>query len=366
MADDGQEKTEQPTGKRLSEAFAKGNLPRSAEVSSAALLLGGTAVLSMQLPRIAGFLVEEFRSWLWRAGADVRRGEDLVAAVVALGWRTLALLALVCGMLATVSLVAGAAQARGKFATQALGPKWERLNPLTNLKRIVGTDGVATLLKQLAKLVIITAVAWSASDGVWLDVLALAQRGPMALVELVREHAFRLLWRVGLAWTVLAAADYGWAWWKWKQGIMMTKEEVKEESKSQEGNPLIKSRIKSAARALARKRMLADVPKADVVVVNPVHIAVALRYDASVFPAPYVVAIGQRKIAEKIKAIAYESGVPVIENKPVARALLAANVQPGTMIPVELYVAVAEILAFVMRQRERFGARWAGTSIVDD
>lgn len=366
MADDGQEKTEEPSAKRLQEAYAKGNLPRSAEVSSAALLLGGTAILALQLPSIAGFLVQEFRTWLWRAGADVRRGEDLVAAVTALGWRLLVVVALVCGALAAVSLVAGALQARGKLATEALAPKWERINPAANLKRLLGTEALAMLVKQLAKLVIIATIAWSTTDGLWLDVLALAQRGPMALVELVREHAFRFLWRIGLAWAVLAMADYAWTWWKWRQGVMMTKEEVKEEAKSQDGNPLIKSRIKSAARALARKRMLADVPKADVVVVNPVHIAVALRYDASVFPAPYVVAIGQRKVAEKIKAIAYEAGVPVIENKPVARALLAANVQPGTMIPVELYVAVAEILAFVMRQRERFGARWAGSSIVDD
>jgi flagellar biosynthetic protein FlhB len=366
MADADSEKTEEPTGKRLGETRSKGNIPRSAELSGAALLLGGGMILSAMLPGIAGFLVEEMRAWLWRAGADVHRGEDLVASVTALGWRVLWQVSAVSGALALVSFATGAAQARGLFTFEPLAPKWDRLNPVAGLRKLLGVQSLVTLLKSVVKLVIIGAVAWGAADGVWADVVTLAQRGPMALVLLVREHAFTLLFRVGIAWAALAAADYGWEWWRWKKGLMMTKQEVKEEAKSAEGDPLIKQRLRSAARALARKRMLADVPKADVVVVNPIHIAVALRYDPSQWPAPFVVAIGQRKMAEKIKAIAYESGVPVIENKPIARALLAANVQPGTMIPVELYVAVAEILAFVMRQRDRFGSRWAGTALVDD
>ncbi len=368
MADTDSEKTEQPTAKRLEETRAKGNIARSVELSGAGLLLGGTAILSLMAPDIAGFLSQEMRSWLYRAGADVAHagGADIVAGVTALGWRVLGQLVLVCGALALVSAAIGAGQARGVLATEALGIKFERINPLTNLKNMLGIRAVANVVKSVAKLVIIAAVAWGVSGGMWTDVLALAQQGPMALVTLVRDHAFTLLWRVGLAWGILAGADYAFEWWRWKHGLMMTKQEIKEESKAAEGDPLIKSRLRSAARALARKRMLADVPKADVVIVNPIHIAVALRYDPSVFPAPYVVAIGLRKVAERIKAIAYENGVPVIENKPVARALLAANVQPGTMIPVDLYVAVAEVLAFVMRQRERFGKSWAGSSIVDD
>ncbi|MCU0627136.1 MAG: EscU/YscU/HrcU family type III secretion system export apparatus switch protein [Gemmatimonadaceae bacterium] len=289
-----------------------------------------------------------------------------MAGVTQLGWRTLAQVATIVAAITLVPLVVGAGQARGILSTQPLAPRWEKLSPVANAKRIWGMQAIANALKSVIKLVIIGAVAWSATDGVWGDVLALAQRGPMALVLLVREHAFTLLYRVGLAWLVLGVADYAWEWWRWKKGLMMTKQEVKEENKAAEGDPLIKQRLRSAARALARKRMLAEVPQADVVVVNPIHIAVALRYDPSKFPAPYIVAIGQRKVAERIKAIAFEAGVPVVENKPVARALLAANVQPGTMIPVELYVAVAEVLAFVMRQKERFGSRWAGTATVDD
>ena len=362
------EKTEEPTGKRLEETRAKGNIARSTELSGAGLLLGGTAIIALMAPDIAGFMAQEMRGWLYRAGADVAGAgnDDLVAGVTALGWRLLGQLVLVCGAMTLVTLAIGAGQSRGILTTQALAPKWERLDPITNLKNLLGLRAVATVVKSIAKLVIIGAAAWSVTDGMWIDILALAQQGPAALVALVRDHALALLWRVGIAWAVLAVADYGFEWWRWKKGLMMTKQEVKEENKAAEGDPLIKQRLRSAARTLARKRMLADVPKADVVIVNPIHIAVALRYDPSVFPAPFVVAIGLRKVAERIKAIAYEHGVPVIENKPVARALLAANVQPGTMIPVDLYVAVAEVLAFVLRQRERFGAAWAGTSIVDD
>jgi len=135
---------------------------------------------------------------------------------------------------------------------------------------------------------------------------------------------------------------------------------VKEEAKSQEGNAEMKSRRRQVARERIRRAMFAAVPKADVVIVNPVHIAVAIKYDPMVAPAPMVVAIGQRKIAQRIKELAFQHGVPVIENKPLARALLA-TAKVGTVIPVDMYLAVAEVLAFVMRQRERYGKKWRGT-----
>ncbi len=138
----------------------------------------------------------------------------------------------------------------------------------------------------------------------------------------------------------------------------MTKEEVKQESKETDGDPLLKQRMRSAGRALARKRMFHEVPTADVVVTNPTHIAVALRYQPERSPAPLVVAMGERKVAERIKALAHSAGVPVIENKPLARAL-KATARLGQPIPVELYVAVAEVLAFVMRQRAARGPDWA-------
>jgi flagellar biosynthetic protein FlhB len=159
-----------------------------------------------------------------------------------------------------------------------------------------------------------------------------------------------MLRTAGIAYLALAAADYAWQLWRHEKGLRMTKEEVKQEFKNSEGDPMVKQRMRSVARQRARQQMFKDVPKADVVLVNPVHIAVALRYEPSIAPAPYVVALGRRKVAERIKQIAYESGVPVVENVPLARALIAA-VKLGQMIPTELYLAVAEVLAFVMRKR---------------
>jgi flagellar biosynthetic protein FlhB len=142
--------------------------------------------------------------------------------------------------------------------------------------------------------------------------------------------------------------------------MKMSKQEVKEEAKSQEGNAEMKSRRRQVARERIRRAMFAAVPKADVVIVNPIHIAIAIKYDPMVAPAPMVVALGQRKIAERIKELAFQHNVPVIENIPLARALFAVT-KVGTMIPVDMYIAIAEVLAFVMRQRERYGSKWRGT-----
>ncbi|HET6407395.1 MAG TPA: EscU/YscU/HrcU family type III secretion system export apparatus switch protein, partial [Chthoniobacteraceae bacterium] len=162
----------------------------------------------------------------------------------------------------------------------------------------------------------------------------------------------------GLAYLGLAGADYFWQYWEFSQQLRMSREELKQEMKNSEGDPLLKQRMRSMARNMARRQMFRDVPKADVVIVNPTHRAIALEYDPLKAPAPIVLAMGQRKVAERIKKIALEHGVPVIENRPLAVALVT-TARVGMMIPAELYVAVAEILAFVIRQRNARGMRRA-------
>ena len=157
----------------------------------------------------------------------------------------------------------------------------------------------------------------------------------------------------------MALADYLFQLWQYEKELRMTKAELKQELRQSEGDPLVKQRMRSMARGFARRQMFRDVPKADVIIANPTHIAVALKYDPLLAPAPVVLAMGQRKVAERIKQIAFESGVPVIENRPLARALLA-GAHVGVMIPAELYAAVAEVLAFVIRQRAERG--WRGSS----
>jgi flagellar biosynthetic protein FlhB len=170
-----------------------------------------------------------------------------------------------------------------------------------------------------------------------------------------------MLTSAGMAYLVLAAGDYLFQWWQHEKSLRMTKEEVKLESKQNDGDPQIKQRRRQIARSYARKQMMADVPKADVIIINPTHIAIAIKYDPTLAPAPIVLAIGQRKVAERIKEIARQAGVPMIENKPLARALLK-TAKVGTLIPYELYMAVAEILAFVLRTRGTRGS-WEGSAL---
>ncbi len=365
MADD-TDKTEDPSGKRLSDEREKGNIPRSAEFTTAAMLFGASIVFASVAPAMGRYLVQTMTAGLYNAGANLREPQDLLYDTIALGWRTLGQLSLLIGAFAGISLVANALQARGILSLKPLEPSWQKLNPLNNVKNMFGSQGIANLVKSIVKLIIIGSVVYSAVDDMWRDVLGLAQHGPMGVAVLFQKHAIDLLRHAGIAFIALGAADYGFQWWRWHKSLMMSKQELKDEARDADGDPMNKQRIRSAQRALTRKRMMANVATADVVIVNPIHIAVAIKYDPMVAPAPIIVAIGQRKIAERIKKLAFEHGVPVVENIPVARALLASKAGPGTQIPIELYVAVAEVLAFVMRQKEKFGRQWAGTHTIDD
>ena len=278
-----------------------------------------------------------------------------MALIQGMGWKTLGALAGFLGAVAATALAVSAAQARGTFTMQPLAPKFERIDPSKGIKKIVGKQTLVELAKQLLKLVIVGWAVWGVLQAAWPKIVALGQQPPRALLEVVRRYGIGMLTKAGVAYLALAAADYGWQFWQHEQSLRMSKEEVKQESKNQEGDPMVKQRMRALGRQRARQQMFRDVPTADVVVVNPVHIAVALKYDPSVAPAPYVVAVGRRKVAERIKQLAFDSQVPVVENVPLARALVA-SVKVGTTIPAELYLAVAEVLAYVIRQRQRAGA----------
>lgn len=350
------EKTEAATPKRRQDARDEGRIPRSQELNTAVLMLVSAWALGAMGPRLGAALTGVMGSGLAALDAaplDARGAAKLLqeSAWMALG----GLLPLLLAMAATAGLV-GAAQARGVVSLKALAPRWERIDPLQNGRRMAGAQPWMELLKSLLKLLIVGMAVRGALAQAWGDVLSLAQRSPLAILHVVRDHAHALMMNAAMAYLALAAADYGWQLWQFEKQLRMSREDVKQEMKQSEGDPLLRARMRSAGRALARKLMLADVPRADVVITNPTHIAVAIKYDPEKAPAPYVLAIGQRKVAERIKAAAKEAGVPMVENRPLARALLA-SAQVGTMIPPDLYVAVAEVLAFVLRQRGRVPAR---------
>jgi flagellar biosynthetic protein FlhB len=356
------EKTEEPTGKRLEDAREKGQIAKSPEFVTAAFLLGSLMVFSFAGPPLWRFLVETMGGTLATAGDASLTGVGTITHLQAMGFRVIVSTVSAMAALSVIAIAVQAMQTGGLLTTKTLEPKFERLNPLANVKRLVGAQGWIELAKGLLKMAIVSYAVYATLADAWPDIQALAlEPSPMALMELVNQYGFALLKNAGLMFLVLAIADYGWMRWKTNDDLKMTKQEVKEEMKSQEGNAEVKGRRRQVARERIRRAMFANVKTADVVLVNPTHIAIAIKYDPAVAPAPYIVALGERKIAQRIKELAFQHGVPVIENKPLARALIKVA-KVGTMIPVEMYLAVAEVLAFVMREKQRLGRGWRGTA----
>jgi flagellar biosynthetic protein FlhB len=350
MAASDQERTEAPTHKRRQDAREEGRIPRSQELTTAMLLLGSAMLLKMAGPMFANGLLGLFGLGLTAIGSAPIDSSGSISLLRTLGWRALAGIAAWGCALMAIGLIVSGAQARGVLTTKPLSPQWNRLNPLQNFKRLAGTQSAADLFKSFVKLAIVGVAVKSSLAAAYPEIMALSQQGPLGFLHVVQRYSVKLLFTAGLCYVGLAIADYLWQWWQNERELRMSREEIKQEMKQTEGDPLVKQRMRSMGRALARRQMFREVPKADVVITNPTHIAIALRYDPDKAPAPIVIAMGQRKVAERIKAIAKEHNVPTIENKPLARALLA-SCKVGTMIPAELYVAVAEILAFVFRRR---------------
>jgi len=365
MADDpqsGQERTEQPTARRRAKAREEGRVARSAELSSAVVVLATAAALASvggkafsDLPRR---LMEECWGAMSFAGLGPGGTAGLVRTAVAGFLSTFAVFA--AGVVAVVVLV-NVIQARGVMSWQPVSPKLSHLDPVAGVKRLFSPEALFTGLKAVLKLAAIGLVTWFVVGRTLTDLMALTGADARTIALTVRHILLRLAVVLGLAYLVLAAIDYAWQRFRMEKSLRMSRQEVQHEHKDTEGNPQVKARLQALARSYARRRMLQQVPGADVVVANPTHIAVALKYDTAVSAAPVVLAMGQRKLAERIKRIARKADVPVVENRAVARALLA-TAKVGQPIPPALYAAVAEILAFVFRRR--YGGRVPDAQLV--
>jgi len=352
MAEDDQERNEAPTQKRRREALEKGQVARSKELPTALLLLAGAFVTGPMAGGIGSGLTDIMGYTLTNAAAfptDVPNLSKWLGLVLT---DALMLIAAPLGLVVVVAGGVGAAQARGVLTTEPMKPQMSRISPLSNAKRMFGWQAVAELTKALFKLTVVGVVVYVTLSGTTEELLALPQESPAALLEMISTYVPRLLLYTGTVFLFLAMADYGFQLWQHEKGMRMSREEIKREHKENEGDPMVKTRMRAMSRSMSRNRMIAKTSEADVVVTNPTHIAVALKYDPEVAPAPIVLAMGQRKVAQRIKKIALESGIPIVENKPLARGLFG-SAQVGSAIPAELYVAVAEILAFVFRQRQR-------------
>lgn len=347
-----QEPTEEATPRRREEARKRGQVFKSMELVGAATLLTSYMVLRYFGPYMAGRVLT-FSTQLWESGPHQDWTE---AGVRLLLINMFLLIALVVAPVALGALVTGLVmnymQVGFLFTLEPLSPNFDRINPLSGLKRIFSRRALAEFLKSLMKLAIIGYVAYRVVAD---DLAVFPSLLELDLVQIVRfliDLVSRLLLWVGLAMLVVAAADFYFQRWDYDRSLRMTRREVKDELRQTEGNPEVRSKIRQKQREMSRRRMMQDVKKADVVVTNPTHYAVALEYKQEAMGAPRVLAKGQGLIALRIREIAKESSVPIVENPLLAREL-HKTVDVGREVPSEMFQAVAEIFAFLYQLRKK-------------
>ncbi len=353
MADDTYgERTEKATGKRRSEARKKGQVAKSREIPSVAVLLAGLSVLYLLstyfLRQISSVMVSSFQ----KIGTWAMDFDHTLAFRAEIFWWLFQTLAPLLLAISVTAVLSNFVQVGSLFSAEAIQPQFKRISPLTGVSRLFSKNSLVELLKSVGKILIIGWVAYSTVRQELAGISSLVDQDVASIFRFVGLVSARILFKTLLVMIGLAALDYAFQRWNYEKSLRMTKREVLEEYKTSEGDPLIKSRIRSIQREMARKRMMTEVPKADVVITNPTHLAVALRYERKEMTAPKVVAKGSGWIAEKIKEIAQVHGVPIVENKPLAQVIFK-TVDLGQMIPSSMYQMVAELLAHVYRMKNR-------------
>lgn len=339
------EKTEKPTERRRKESRKEGQVPRTQELGGWASLLVVGIALPMLLTRELNALRELMVTCL-SLGDDATTGKALALLGQGAQHVLLTLVVLGCAVM-VVSVASAMAQGGLYFATKSLKPKLSKLDPIKGAKRIFGPQALWEGAKMLLKSAFVGIIAYVAIRSVMPLIGGLV---PIhTVLETVSTQTLGLIRNIGLVGLGMAAADYAIQRRRVGKQVRMTKEEVKQEHRQTEGDPMVKSAIRSRQLAAARNRMMADVPTADVVLVNPTHVAVALRYEAE-RGAPRVVARGAGAIAAKIRALAAEERIPLVRDVPLARSLYRST-RVGQEIPPELFAAVAQVLAFVLSRR---------------
>lgn len=349
--EDDDSKTEEPTQKKIDEAIQKGDVAKSQELSTFFVLASAMVFVAWLSPGVAGDLAKSLAAFIDHAdtmATDPAGIERIVLHLVGLIGGVLALPAL-------LFLVAGiggnAMQHRLLFTFEPLIPKLSKISPISGFKRLFSVDGLVQGLKGVIKITIVAAAMTFALQPEFAHLQGIVAVEPVGVLEVTRRAALRLMGAVVVVMAFVAGLDYLFQRHRWVKRLRMTREELKEEFKQTEGSPEIKGKIRQMRMARARRRMMAAVPTATVVVTNPTHYAVALKYESGM-KAPMLVAKGMDDVALKIRALAAANEVPIVENPPLARAL-HAGVDLDKEIPEEHYRAVAEVIGFVMRLREK-------------
>lgn len=357
MAEDSdQDKTEEPSGRRIEKAREEGDVPRSKELTTCAVMLGGGLAFMM----MGGKLMRELKMLV---GGALTMTREEVFDITLLGQRNFAriidviiAMAPILMLLLVIALTAPIFIGGWIFSEKALAPNFGKLNPLNGIKNMFSVRSLIELIKAIGKATLVGSVVWLVVGTQLDDIVSLGKQSVHSGVEHLGQIILITFIASVASLIVIAAADIAYQLWHYKEKLKMTKEEVKQEYKEMEGNPEIKGKIRQLQREAARKRMMAEVPKADVVVTNPTHFAVALSYKTGM-KAPVVVAKGRDIVAAKIREIAEENKVPLFEAPPLARALYA-HTELGNVIDPLLYTAVANVLAYVIEMRHfAIGAR---------
>ena len=354
----GGEKTEEPTAKKLEDARKEGQVAKSREIANGLGLLALFLLLKFMVGSIGTRFLESFSMVYNRipvicrlnGGTSPMGDISILLRTVMLRLLIILLPILLIGF--AVAFISDLFQVKWRPTTKPLQPKFSKLNPLNGFKKIFSAQTLVELVKSIAKILLIALVSYSYIKDKGALLYALYDMSMMQAVNLIGETVIDLGIRISAIYMIIAGADFMYQKYKFKNDMKMTKQEVKEEYKNAEGDPEIKGKIKARMREASQRRMMQAIPKADVVITNPTHYAVAIQYDTEVAPAPIVVAKGSDYLAQKIKEIARENNIEIVEDKPLAR-MLYANVDVDKQIPPELYQAVAEVLAMVYHAQGR-------------
>ena len=350
---EGQEKTEVPTEKKRRESREEGQVAFSKELSSAALLAGIVLTLVATSP----IILDAMRQLMSQIFRDLAQSEELsIDSIFTLSGEILSIIlpafAPFAAVIIFVGILASVLQVGVLITFKAIAPKFNKISPLTGLKRLFSSQSLADFLKSMAKLIIVGFVGYLTCIDKITELNGLSVSTPESILIYNFTVVAEVAGKIVLALVAIAIFDYFYQRWHHEQQLMMTKQEVKDETKQTEGDPLLKARIRQIQREMSNARMMQEVPKADAVIVNPTHFSVAILYDRDVMTAPEVIAKGADHLALRMRTVARENNVPILERPELARDLYA-NVEIGDDIPERFYKAIAEILAFVYRLRKR-------------
>ncbi len=353
MADDSfQERTEKATPKRREQARERGQVAKSPDLNAAVVIcLGFTALFALG-PMVVGRVMDTMSYTM--ANAPTIASSDSTFYTVFGRYLSSFMLTVIPVFLAmiVIGVSVNVLQVGFKISTKSLEPNFEKLNVISGLKKLFSMKSAVQLVRDPLKLLLVAVVAYFVLRSEFDGFFTLADMSPAQLGATIGRLVVTTALKIGVAILVIAIIDFLYQRYEFEKSIRMSKQEIKDEMKNTEGSPQTKSRIRQIQRAASRRRMMSAVPTADVVVTNPTEVAVALKYDAQAMQAPVVVAKGQRLVAQKIKEIARKHGIPIVEDKPLARALLKMC-EVGQMVPASLYRAVAEVLAHIYRVQGR-------------